>query len=528
MSDTVAALIEALGHQQQGRPALAERIYSRVLEHEPDQPNALYLYGLLQLRDGRAPGAAALLQRAARLRPDMEVQLHLARACLAAGRPGCALAAAGQALAIGGRRAETLYVQGTALNGCGRAQDAHDALAEAVALDPCHAAARLNLGNALADLDRLPEAEAQIRTALQLDPTLVEAHASLGFVLAALGRLDAAIGACEQAIALDDDNGEAHWNLATALLLRGDFPRGFQEYEWRKRHPRFRHAFGALAGPAWTGGDLRGQTLLVQAEQGLGDTIQLARYMPELASRGARVVLACSPALAPLLAGQPGLTQVVPVPATVPATVPLPPHDLWVDQMSLPRLLGTTTATIPYPEGYLRADPARQQAWANWHLTPEARTRPGFTRIGLAWAGNPLHSNDRRRSLPLHALQALARPGMISLQLGPRTPEAHQLGLLTPLLETPLPPDYAETAALVATLDLVITVDTSVAHLAGALGIPVWIMLPHAPDWRWIQGREDTPWYRSARLFRQPAPNDWPAVVAQVHQALVIAMAHTG
>ena len=243
---------------------------------------------------------------------------------------------------------------------------------------------------------------------------------------------------------------------------------------------RYRHEFRTLPGPAWEAEALAGRTILVQAEQGLGDTIQLARYLPLLAARGARVLLACDKRLIPLLGTIPELAGIVAKDA------PLPPYDLWIDQMSLPLRLGTRPDTIPAPLGYLRAEPDRVARWS-------ARLGAG-RKVGLVWAGNPLHSNDHRRSLPtdsLAALLAVDHVRFVNLQVGPRASEATTLAGVADLSAGLV--DYAETAALVAALDLVVTVDTSVAHLAGALGRPVWVLLPYAPDWRWLLGRDDSP-----------------------------------
>ena len=225
-----------------------------------------------------------------------------------------------------------------------------------------------------------------------------------------------------------------------------------------------------------------------------------------LAQRGARVVLQCAPSLVPLLGAMPNVSA-------VPPGLPPPQHDCWVDQMSLPLLFGTTPDTVPSPAGYLVPDPARAAAWDQ--LLP-----PGL-RVGLVWAGNPLHSNDRRRSMPVSALApvvAAAQTSLVSLQVGPRARDMTKLfGVLDHAGRLR---DWGETAAAVSVLDLVITVDTAVAHLAGALGIPAWVMLPHAPDWRWMLGREDSPWYAGMRLFRQDRPGDWAGVADRVAGAL--------
>jgi tetratricopeptide (TPR) repeat protein len=499
MLDVPETLLTAIRHQQAARYAEAETLYRAVLATDPDHPHAVYLYGLLQLGTGQTAAAVENLGRATSLRPShLAARLGLGRALLVEHQPDDALAAADAVLAQDPGNAQALFLRGTALSALARSAAAVTALRAAIDADPANAAAHLNLGNALADLDALEAAEAAVTRAIALDPALLEAHVSLGFILTSRGRLAEAVAACEAAIALQPDCAQAHWNLAVAALLDGDFARGFAEYEWRKRHDRFRHDFVDLPGPVWTGDDPAGRTILVHAEQGFGDTIQFARYLPLIAARGARVVLACDARLVRLFDLLPGITP-------VPADGALPRYDAWIDQMSLPRVFATRPATIPSACGYLMPDPVRVAAW--WAALPAGK------KVGVAWAGNPAHSNDRRRSLPpaaLAPLLAVRCTSFVSLQPGPRSAEA---GL--PALPMPLT-DYADTAALVANLDLVVTVDTSVAHLAGALGVPCWVLLPFAPDWRWRLGCRESGWYASVRLFRQPAPGAWHDVVASV------------
>jgi len=500
MRDTVEILRAAIAHHQAANHAEAETLYRTVLIADPGHPRALYLCGLLLLDTGRPHDAASMLEQAAASRPGHAGSLiNLMRALLADRRPDEALAA-GSSCAL--RSAEVVFLRGTALNALGRPGAAVALLEEAVALDPANAAAFLNLGNACADLDRLADAETYCRRAIQLAPGMAEAHASLGFVLTSCGRLDEAIAVCETAIALRPDFTQAHWNQAVAALLAGDFELGFQKYEWRKRHDRFRRDFIDLPGPQWDGSDPAGRTILIHAEQGLGDTIQFARYLPLIAIRGGYPVLACEQKLVPFLASMTGV-------AIVPKNAPLPHYDCWLDQMSLPRLFGTRLDSIPTAAGYLRPDPARVARWQD--------ALPAGTRVGIAWAGNPAHNNDHRRSLrDRDVANILATPGItfVNLQVGPRA-AACPLQDLSSYLS-----DFAETAALIGAVDLVLTVDTAVAHVAGAIGKPTWILLPFAPDWRWLLGRDDTPWYASLRLFRQPTVGDWSAVTAAVVASL--------
>ena len=489
------------------------RTQPQVAAAAGDDSRELYVQGLLALRDGDPEDAASLLTRALRRRPEHPgMRRNLVRALLAAQRFEQVVIQANAALSASPNDAELHFARGTALNALGDHTRACVAFARAVALQPSHAPSYLNMGNAAADLDDLASAESLYRTAIRLDPALAEAHASLGYILTMTGQLDQATLACEAAIRLRPDFVQAHWNLAIAALLDGDLSRGFAEYEWRKRHPRYRAAFTDPDGCVWDGANAAGQTILVRAEQGFGDVIHFARYLPLIRDTGAIPLLACAPCLVPLMRSMPGVR-------VVSSADPLPPHDLWIDQLSLPRLFGTTLRTIPTPGPYLSADPGRVQAWrTRLAARRHGEKHPKRSRtIGIAFAGHPDHPGDRRRSImPCLAAKLFDIPGLsfVNLQHGP---SAAALGLpdLTPWMT-----DFGETAALIETLDLVITVDTSVAHVACALGKPVWIMLPHAPDWRWLQARPDSPWYRSARLFRQPAAGDWASVFQAVMRQL--------
>ena len=466
-----------------------------------DDGRALYIQGLVALRNGDADEAVSLLIQALRRQPTHQgMRRNLVRALLATEQFDQVLPQTDVALAATPNDAELHFARGSALNALGRSAAACAAFSRAIALQPNHAPSWLNYGNASADLDDLAAAESLYRTAIRLDPTLPEAHTSLGYVLTLQGRLEEAVGACEAAIRLQPDFVQAQWNRAIATLLKGDLKRGFAQYEWRKRHPAYRQDFPNLQSQRWDGSDPAGRRILVRAEQGLGDAIHFARYLPLISRAGGVPVLVCAASLAPLIQSMPGIEAVA-------SSEPLPAHDAWIDQMSLAGVMGTTIDTIPAAAGYLSADQDRVRVW-------KARL-PAGRKIGVAFAGNARQRTDRRRSVPLDVvlpLPEIAGVRFVNLQHGP---SAGTLGL--PDLSGWMT-NHAETAALIENLDLVITVDTSVAHVAGALGKPTWILLSTAPDWRWMLERSDSPWYQTVRLFRQEKPGDWTDVLSRVFQ----------
>jgi tetratricopeptide (TPR) repeat protein len=366
-----------------------------------------------------------------------------------------------------------------------------------------------NLGTALQLLGRMEEAEASYRRTVALNPGFAQAHNNLGAALAALDRGEEAEACYRRALALKPDLASAHMNLGIARLRLGDFEQGWREYDWRLQTAEFRSSVRSQ--PLWTGGPLTGKTILLYAEQGMGDTLQFLRYCPLVAAKGARVVLEVQPALARLAAGTAGAG------AVLAAGEALPEVDLCCPLLSLPQRLGTGLESIPADIPYLCADSALARRWAR-----EIAPAPGL-KVGLVWAGHPDHKNDRNRSVALERLRPLlATKGVswFSLQVGGR---AAEIGGLPPGTIADLSArleDFAETAAAISHLDLVISVDTAVAHLAGALGRRCWVLLPFLPDWRWLQAREDSPWYPSVRLFRQQRSGDWDTVVARAAEEL--------
>lgn len=383
----------------------------------------------------------------------------------------------------------------------------------ALSLQPALAMAHNNLGVVLQARDCLDEAVLSFQRALTLRPDYQDALNGLGVALQAQGRLGEAAASFRRVLALRPDHAEAHTNLATALLAAGEFEDGFCELEWRARAEGRSDRLPEGFPPEWRGEPLAGRTILVFSEQGAGDTIQFVRYLAPLkAMSGAATVLLLAPAALRRL-----LSPVEGVDRLVTPEEPPPAFDCFVRLLSLPHRLGTTAATIPNRVPYLRV-PAPLIEARRRQLAP----LPGL-KVGLVWHGNPMQRNNRKRSLPEALWPRLGRvPGVswVSLQAGPSAGEAALLERLGALDVTPGLTDWAETGAVLSALDLVVTVDTGVAHLAGALGVPVWLLLSFAPDWRWQLGRDDNLWYPSMRLFRQPRPGDWAPVLEQVGAGL--------
>ncbi len=364
-------------------------------------------------------------------------------------------------------------------------------------------------GNALYSRGDFDGAVATYGRAVELSPGFSDVQCNLGNALVAVGKITDAIGAYERAIELNPDCSQAHWNLALALLARGDFERGWAEYEWRHCEP----STPKCPGVAWKGEELEGRTILLIAEQGLGDAIQFVRYVPMVAARGGKIILVCQPELCRLF------SAIEEVSAVVPFREALPKFDLYCHLMSLPGIFGTRVESIPRQIPYFHPDPALMEKWREI-LGP----KDGKIRVGLAWAGRAEHQFNRHRSIALPELIPLGQvPGIEyhSLQIGPAAEERLDLpnGMMMRSHADRLT-DLSQTAGLIANMDLVISVDTLIPHLAGALGTRVWLMLAHAADWRWLLARDDSPWYPTMRLFRQSSAGDWPGVVNSILRAL--------
>jgi tetratricopeptide (TPR) repeat protein len=537
------AVEEAVGLYRQGKLAEAEKICTRVLRAQPNWFDALHLLGVLKLQGGKAGAACTHLEQALKLNPaSAQVMSNLGMALAALNRDQEALAILDKAVAILPASVEATTNRGNVLMKLGRPADAlaafdaalvlapgfpgalanrgnalaalgccDEALAQydaVLAIMPMHAETHLNRGGALNSLSRATEAVAAFDRALGLRPDYVKAHIGRGAARQALNQQREALEDFERAIALDKSNADAHHNAALARLTLGDYRGGFEQYEWRWQRSGMPARRRNLGKPLWLGEyPLARKRILITAEQGLGDCIQFARYVPLLARAGATVVLEVPPPLCSLFARLEGVSTVV---ARGDA---LPDFDVYCPAGSLPRALRTEVSSVPADVPYLRASAAHIEKWR------ERIERLPQPRIAVAWAGSVDHVNDRNRSLQLRQMAPLfsLNAGFVSIQRDLRAADAEELTRQPALTHVgEALGDFDDTAAVVTLADLVITVDTSVAHLAGALGRPTWVLVPFWPDWRWMLERTDTPWYPTMRLFRQPKAGDWQNVIAEV------------
>ncbi len=498
--------------RRQGRLDDAVASCRKALQLDPGYPEAHVNLGSALMLLERLDDAVACFRNALALRPDLvAAQINLGNALAQQEKPDDAIAWFLKAITLQPNHADTYNNLGKVLMDQARVDEAVSCFTWATTLRPDYCDAHLNLSGAFQSRSRLDEALVHARQAEALAPDRIETLVGLGSTFRAQGRLDDAIASFERAIARCPDGRQLpriHADLAMALLAHGDFERGWEEYEWRTQVMGPGRDFGV---PQWRGEPAVGRTLLVHAEQGFGDTLQFCRYASLAAERGLRIVLEVQKPLVRLLRGLPGVESVV---ARGDA---LPHHDLHCPMMSLPLALHTTLETIPARAPYLHADADRVASWKR-RLAARGCATP---RVGVLWAGNSHDTKlrlalvDRRRSIaPAQLAPIFDVPGVQFFGLqkdGPNAPSDFPLIDLMSEMD-----DFADTAALVSTLDLVIAVDSAVAHLAGALGRPVWLMDRFDPCWRWLLGRSDSPWYPELRIVRQPTPGDWEPVIARI------------
>jgi len=513
-------LDEALQHHKAGRLDQAGDLYLRALTAAPANTDALHLLAVLRLQQGRHSEAIELNKKAIATKPDYPAaHANLGVALIALGKLDEAVAAFRQAVTIKPDFVEAHCNLATALRHLGKLDEAVDCLQRVIAIKPDFAEAHSTLGSALASLGKFDEAVGSCRQAIAIKPDYPEAHNNLGVALTLLGKLDEAVTAFRQAIALRPDFADAHGQLGLSLLLSGDLRQGFEEYRWRWRSPNFPR-MPALSCPLWEGESLSGKSILVHCEQGYGDSLQFIRYAIRLSRMAARVTVLAPQQLASLFRSIPGIEVVTDLMAKDQG------YDCHIPLLCLPRLLGTGLDTIPADVPYLSADATKIERWAE-----RLSQYKGRLKTGLVWAGAPRrndpasHAVDRRRSMALHQfapLLGISNIQFISLQKGAPAEQARDPPTGMELVDAASDlDDFEDTAALVANLDLVISVDTSVAHLAGALAKPVWILSRFDGCWRWLKDREDSPWYPTARIFRQKTSGDWDEVIVRVRTELV-------
>ena len=488
--------------------------HDRALALRPDYPEALCNRGITLHALKRFDDALASHDRALVLRPHYAAAHSNRGATLnALKRFDEALASYSRALELQPDDAEAYANRGVTLLEMQRTEEALASCDRALALRPDHAEAHSNRGNALHALGSLEDALASYDRALALRPDYAEALTNRGVTLHQLRRFGEERSCYERALTLEPDFAEAHSNEGWCCLLNGDLERGWEKQEWRWQTRQLEHSKRNFTQPQWAGSrDIAGKTILLHAEQGLGDTIQFCRYAPLVTEYGARAVLEVQPPLSGLMNTLSSAVRVVPRGELLPA------FDMHCPLLSLPLAFGTKLGTIPAAVPYLRAVPETMKTW-------DARLGPHYRpRIGLAWSGNPTHKNDRNRSILLKSLLPILDgidATVVSLQRDVRDADAALLQERRDVLHFGQElKNFTDTAALVSNLDLIVSVDTAVAHLAGALAKPVWVLLPHIPDWRWLLDRDDSPWYPTARLFRQDETHAWDGVVARLSGAL--------
>jgi tetratricopeptide (TPR) repeat protein len=535
-------LSEGISHQQAGRLEEARRQYRKILWRQPHDFNALYLSGTIAYRLGNNRDAIRYLRQTIFLRGDhAEAHKKLGDIFLEQGETSEAIAAYQNAVAHkpeyfdahfnlanlfwqtgDSERAAFHYEQviahnpnfvlaysnlGAVFHAQGKIEEATDCLRRALEIGSDLAEANYNLGTMLFKQGKSESALPYLQKAVALNPQSAEARNVLGNSLREQGQLSAAIDCYKEAIELNPDYAEAHRNLGTALLTLGDFQQGLDEYEWRWQMPIFQQdPASSLIQPLWDGSDLAGKSILIHSEQGYGDTLQFIRYLSLLKERNASVVVACPSPLIRLLSHMEGIEAIADRYDSLPATnwrIPL---------MSLPHLFGTTLESIPNRIPYISAPETIER---------EFRAPQHNIHVGIVWASKAGHLTANKRSCPFNLLSLiLSIPGIYFYSLQKDVPDSerhlleahheritdlgHQIG------------DFADTAGLISKMDLIITVDTAIAHLAGAMGKPVWVLLPHTSDWRWLLDRDDSPWYPTMRLFRQKQIGNWEGVITRV------------
>lgn len=502
-------LASALAYFRGGRYDKAEAIYRKVLKKDAQNVGALHMLGHLAQKKDRPERAIQLLIKAAKLDPRRpEILCDLGNAFKAMGRHKDAIKAHRMVLTMLPNSPEAHSNLGSAYKAAGKSGKAVICFESALKMRPKDLELKFNLGSGLVTSERYEEAEELLRQVVYDKPDHIGAQINLGAALKEQGRYDAAIRRYEKAVAAVPESALVHWNYALTLLATGNFEDGWQEYEWRTALPGF--AMEKMDRPQWQGEKLDGRTLLVHAEQGLGDTLQFIRYLRFLDDIDGDVVFACPSRLTNIAKGAAGGIRVV-------STDRLPSYDVHSPLLSLPRLFNDALPFEPDGESYITPDAARAEKWAEI-----LGDRPG-RRVGIAWQGSTEYQNDGRRSIPLLNFEPIARlddTQLVSLQQGAGTEQISEMPWRDRIVDLTSDMDgesaFVDTLAVMRSLDAVVTSDTAIAHLAGAAGVPVYLALCHLPDWRWGLKGESSPWYSTMRLFRQEKAGDWKSVFEKI------------
>ena len=501
--------------QRQNRLVEAAQAYDRLLQLTPEDAEIWHRLGDVLKADGRGDEAALSFAQALKFNPrDLDAANAAGLIHFDAQRYDAAIACFDQSLALRSDQAGVHCLRGISLRRLRRYDDAIVSGERAHALAPADPDIANSLGCILQNLGRHDDAIAMFDRAIAARPDFPDFHNHRGSSLAELHRFDQAFASFDRAIALKPDFADAHWNAALFKLLTGDFASGWAAREWGRKCRAVGFVERIFDAPLWLAdAPLAGKTILLHSDEGLGDTIHFSRYATMVAAQGARVLLEVDPLLQPLLSNIDGVAQCL-----LRGGAELPAFDYHCPLSSLPLAFGTDLATIPAMPCYLPAPPAERQQ--QWERRLGARDK---LRVGLVWSGNPAHLNDHNRSVPFELLTPIFDSDVrfVSLQKDPRPSDKALLADRETIVDlTAEISDFVDTAALIACLDLVITVDTSVAHLAGALGCPTWMLLPYTPDYRWLLDRDDSPWYPNMRLFRQESSRDYRPVIERIGAAL--------
>jgi Tfp pilus assembly protein PilF len=494
--------------------------FQQAIHLNPAYAEAHYNLGLVFLEEQKLDEAAASFQSAIHFRTDFaDAHNQLGLVLFQKQQLDGAAASFQQAVRLRPDLAEAHNSLGALLLEQRKLHEAAACFQQAIRVAPGYVDAHNNLGVVHIKLGKADEAVACLQEALRLKPENADAHSNLGNALKSQLKLEEALASYERALGIKPDHAEAHWNQALTWLLMGNFQQGWPEYEWRWK--KSNSPAGGLPQPLWDGSPLKGHAILLHAEQGLGDTLQFIRYAPLVKERGGKVIVECQPPLLRLLGSCPGIDQLVAQGSG------LPEFEFHAPLLSLPHILGTTLATIPAETPYLFADDALVEHWRQELGSPQA------FKIAIAWQGALGNVRDAERSVSLVEFAPLAEVAgvqLISLQKGPGSEQISQAGDRLAVMDmgAKTPADFMDTAAILRNVDLVVTVDTALAHLAGALGVQVWVVLPFYPDWRWLLDRADSPWYPTMRLFRQTERGNWQQVFDRMRTALLAICSSSG